>query len=48
MPRRIKFEHLIHSVSQIKREPIGVTHLRIKTFDSYIVKVSEIRPRFLV
>ncbi|KAF7802416.1 uncharacterized protein G2W53_041527 [Senna tora] len=38
----------IHSVSQIKRESIGFTHLHNKTFDSYFMNVFEILPQFLI
>ncbi|KAF7814724.1 uncharacterized protein G2W53_028693 [Senna tora] len=48
MPRRLQLEHQNHSNSQIQREPTCLTHLRNKSFASSFVKVSEIRPRFVV
>ncbi|KAF7802620.1 uncharacterized protein G2W53_041731 [Senna tora] len=47
-PRGLQLEHQNHCGSQIQREPTCLTHLRNKSFASYFVKVSEIRPRFVV
>ncbi|KAF7835162.1 uncharacterized protein G2W53_010021 [Senna tora] len=48
MPRRLQLERQNHSGSQVQLEPRCLTHLRNKSFASSFVKVSEIRPRFVV
>ncbi|KAF7835466.1 uncharacterized protein G2W53_010325 [Senna tora] len=48
MPRRLQLGHQNHSGSRIQRVPTCLTDLRNKSFASYFVKVSEIRPRFVV
>ncbi|KAF7834952.1 uncharacterized protein G2W53_009811 [Senna tora] len=48
MPRRLQSEHRTHSGSRIQREPTCLTQLRNESFASEFLKVSEIRPRFVV